>query len=71
MDAQLDENGIFVGGGITPDIYCSSELGIPSNPGADLCVASALDALTEQEESNSNNNNNNFSDVVLADSISR
>jgi len=63
MDAQLDENGIFVGGGITPDIYCSSELGIPSNPGADLCVASALDALTDQD--------NNFSDVVLADSIAR
>jgi len=38
--------GEMVGGGVVPDIPCESK-GIPSNPGADLCVGIALDALEE------------------------
>jgi len=43
--AQFDrDTGDYVGGGITPDIQCESK-GIPSNPGADLCVGIALDSI--------------------------
>ena len=46
--ARFDrETGEFVGGGIRPDILCDSTQGIPSNAGADLCVAIALDALDD------------------------
>jgi len=38
--------GEMVGGGVQPDIYCESK-GIPSNPGADICVGIALDALED------------------------
>ena len=38
--------GEMVGGGVQPDIYCESK-GIPSNPGADICVGIALDAIED------------------------
>ena len=48
--ARFDrETGEFVGGGIRPDIICDSTQGIPSNAGADLCVAIALDALDDAD----------------------
>ena len=34
-----------IGGGLRPDIECSSSQGIPSDTGADLCVALAMDVL--------------------------
>ena len=40
--------GEMVGGGVKPDIYCESE-GIPSNPGADICVGIALDVLNDSK----------------------
>jgi len=36
--------GNFFGGGIKPDIQCSSQ-GIPTDTGADICVGMAIDAL--------------------------
>jgi hypothetical protein len=44
-DAQYNAAGELVGGGIRPDIQCSSNQGIPSDIGADFCVGVALDAL--------------------------
>jgi hypothetical protein len=41
--------GDLVGGGIRPDIQCSSNQGIPSNAGADICVGVALDVLENSE----------------------
>ena len=41
----LPQTGNIVGGGIRPDIECSSSQGIPSDIGADLCVALAVDVL--------------------------
>jgi len=47
--AKFDrETGDLVGGGIKPDVMCES-VGIPSNPGADLCVGLALDALDDAD----------------------
>lgn len=40
------EKGELVGGGVKPDIYCETK-GIPNNPGADICVGLALDALDD------------------------
>eukprot|EP00554_Chaetoceros_debilis_P010051 CAMPEP_0194106734 /NCGR_PEP_ID=MMETSP0150-20130528/6709_1 /TAXON_ID=122233 /ORGANISM="Chaetoceros debilis, Strain MM31A-1" /LENGTH=859 /DNA_ID=CAMNT_0038794961 /DNA_START=345 /DNA_END=2924 /DNA_ORIENTATION=- len=46
--AQYDRvTGDFVGGGVKPDVYCSSTQGIPSNIGADICVGVAMDALED------------------------
>ena len=42
--AQYDSYGNYVGGGVLPDIYCESR-GIPTNPGADLCIDKAIDVL--------------------------
>jgi C-terminal processing protease CtpA/Prc len=42
--------GNWVGGGIEPDVRCSSSrAGIPADIGADLCVGTALDLLKENE----------------------
>jgi len=41
--------GELVGGGIRPDVYCPSNLGIPSNIGADYCVGKALDVLVSAQ----------------------
>lgn len=41
--ARFSDNE-FVGGGVNPDIFCETK-GIPTNPGADLCVGIALDQL--------------------------
>jgi len=41
----LPRIGSVIGGGIRPDIECSSSQGIPSDTGADLCVALAVDVL--------------------------
>ena len=50
--ARFDrETGVFIGGGIRPDIFCESRQGIPGNVKADLCVGVALDALEEAETS--------------------
>mmetsp|Transcript_32644 Transcript_32644/g.47652 ORF Transcript_32644/g.47652 Transcript_32644/m.47652 type:complete len:171 (-) Transcript_32644:287-799(-) len=43
--ARYNANGDLVGGGIYPDVQCSSNQGIPSDIGADICVGVALDAL--------------------------
>ena len=43
--ARYDEYGEMVGGGVRPDIQCSSTSGIPEDIGADICVGVALDAL--------------------------
>lgn len=40
--------GEYVGGGVRPDVYCESR-GIPSNPGADICVGMALDTIADAE----------------------
>ena len=42
------KSGRYVGGGIQPEVYCESR-GIPNNPGADLCVSLALDALDDSD----------------------
>jgi len=42
---RYNANGDLVGGGIYPDVQCSSNQGIPSDIGADICVGVALDAL--------------------------
>jgi hypothetical protein len=53
-NARYDPNtGVFVGGGIRPDVYCPSE-GIPSNIGADYCVGKALDILGTAQQSYDN-----------------
>jgi len=50
--AQFDRaTGEWVGGGISPDIVCASNGGIPGKIGSDLCVGMALDALEEAEVS--------------------
>jgi len=41
--------GDLVGGGIRPDVYCSSRQGIPTDVGADLCVGIAFDILEDAE----------------------
>lgn len=41
----VPRTGSVIGGGIRPDIECSSSQGIPSDTGADLCVALAMDVL--------------------------
>ena len=41
----LPRTGSVIGGGLRPDIECSSSQGIPSDTGADLCVALAMDVL--------------------------
>jgi len=41
----LPRTGSVIGGGIRPDIECSSSQGIPSDTGADICVALAMDVL--------------------------
>jgi len=47
--ANFDQDtGELVGGGVKPDVYCQSK-GIPSNPGADICVGLALDALKDAD----------------------
>jgi C-terminal processing protease CtpA/Prc len=49
-NAKFDRaTGEQVGGGITPDLHCTSTQGIPSNIGADLCVGMALDVLDEAQ----------------------
>eukprot|EP00549_Striatella_unipunctata_P009752 CAMPEP_0118703178 /NCGR_PEP_ID=MMETSP0800-20121206/18375_1 /TAXON_ID=210618 ORGANISM="Striatella unipunctata, Strain CCMP2910" /NCGR_SAMPLE_ID=MMETSP0800 /ASSEMBLY_ACC=CAM_ASM_000638 /LENGTH=249 /DNA_ID=CAMNT_0006604607 /DNA_START=347 /DNA_END=1096 /DNA_ORIENTATION=- len=49
-NARFDPTtGELVGGGIQPDVYCSSNQGIPSNIGADLCVGVALDEISAAE----------------------
>ena len=48
--AQFDpKTGNWIGGGLQPDVLCSSRSGIPSNIGADLCVGVALDVIKEAE----------------------
>mmetsp|Transcript_51900 Transcript_51900/g.76922 ORF Transcript_51900/g.76922 Transcript_51900/m.76922 type:complete len:254 (+) Transcript_51900:1958-2719(+) len=43
--ARFDQStGELVGGGVRPDVFCASE-GVPSNPGADICVGLALDLV--------------------------
>jgi len=50
--ANFDQiTGEYVGGGIMPDIECDSK-GIPSNPGADICVAIGIDAIENANEEN-------------------
>ena len=48
--ARFDSAGVFVGGGIRPDIYCDSKQGIPGHVGADICVGVAMDALEEADQ---------------------
>jgi C-terminal processing protease CtpA/Prc len=49
-NARYDKiTGEFVGGGVQPDIFCSSTQGIPSNIGADICVGMGLDALEDAD----------------------
>jgi len=46
--AQFDaRTGLWVGGGIPPDVMCESSHGIPSHVGGDLCVGVGLDILQE------------------------
>lgn len=48
--------GDWIGGGITPDVYCESRRGIPSNVGADFCVGTALDVLEDADVQETYNN---------------
>jgi len=49
-NARYDQStGDLVGGGIRPDVYCSSSQGIPTDVGADLCVGIAFDILEDAE----------------------
>lgn len=41
--------GHWVGGGVQPDIYCSSQ-SIPSQVGSDFCVGTAFDALDQADD---------------------
>lgn len=45
--ANYDRDGVFVGGGVKPDIFCPNTQGIPANIGADICVGLAMDALED------------------------
>ena len=46
--ARFSKTGDLVGGGVKPDVVCETR-GIPSNPGADLCVGIALDAIQDSD----------------------
>lgn len=47
-NARYDPStGLWVGGGIQPDVMCDSSHGISADPGSDLCVGVGLDVLQE------------------------